>query len=130
MANAAIVADPEAVLGLAGTDIEDPIFFDDEPVPVPVRVVPTDPEMDVGSPRWSPKKYFGAQEKEVIVVKRTESDILGDPSGARRITIKPSINGYAIEIVKGVPTRVPRDFALHLVEIGAAYRYADIQEVV
>lgn len=120
MANSSITADPE-VVDFAGTEIEDP---------TPVVKAPVAPDMDPADPRWNPKKYFGAQPKEIIIIRKTESDILSDRGGNLRIEIPVSINGYTLKVVKGVPTRVPRDFAAHLVDIGAAYRYGDIPEAV
>lgn len=123
--NESVVADPEDET-FAGTEIDDP-FFDD---PIPVVKAPVAPDMNPAHIKWNPKKYFAAQPKDIIVVKRNESDVLSDPTGHLIMEIPVSINGYTIKVKKGVPTRVPRDFALMLVDIGAAYRYADIPEAV
>lgn len=95
-----------------------------------VRETPSDPTMDPASPRWNPRKYFGAQSKEIIVILRTESDILSDPRGQTRQEVPVSINGYTLMIAKGVPTKVPKDFASHLINIGAAYSYSNIPEAI
>lgn len=126
MAQDPIAAEPE-VQPFAGPEIAEPTFLDD--LPPLTRQKPLDPEMDPGDRRWNPKKYFGAQPKEIVVVKRTNSDVLTDPTDEHPIDIPVSINGYQIIIRKGVPTRVPRDFATHLVDIGAAYRYSSLPEV-
>lgn len=89
----------------------------------------TDPTMDPGDPRWLPKKYFDAQEKIIIVLNKNESDILSDPKGTRKIVQPVSINGYTLRIQKGVPTKVPRDFAAYLVEIGAASHFGEVAEL-
>ena len=116
---------PEGIDTFAGTPDNDDIeaFFAPEPTP---RVY--DPTMDPGSPQWNPKKYFDLQPKVIIVMQKTRSDILSDSSGTRKIVRNISINGYKISITKGVPTRVPRDFALHLVDIGAATYFSDYAE--
>jgi hypothetical protein len=84
--------------------------------------------MDPSNPKWNPKRYFSRQPKVTITIARTESDVLSDPRHERKITVPVSINGYRLDIEKGVPTRVPEDFARHLVDIGAAYRQADAVE--
>ena len=86
----------------------------------------TDPTLDPGSDRWMPKKYFGLQPKVVVVLQRNSSDVLGDPENRKNEKVPVSINGYTLLLPKGVPTRVPRDFASHLVSIGAAYVYESI----
>ena len=119
------VAEPEGIDTFAGTpavEDTDP-FFAPEPEP---RVY--DPTLDPGSPLWQPKKYFDLQPKVTIVMNRSRSDILSDSSGQKRIVVKVGINGYQIPITKGVPTRVPRDFALHLVDIGAATFFSEYED--
>jgi hypothetical protein len=116
MPNRINVAEPEGNYdAFAGPDVDEP----------QVREKITDPTLDPGDPRWNPKKYFDLQPKVVITVLRNQSDILSDPRNERDIILPVSINGYRLDIVKGQPTRVPRDFADHLVDIGAAYR--DVQ---
>lgn len=106
MARVNSVIEPEGIDSFAGAT-ED-AFFPDE---VKERQPITDPAMDPSSDRWNPKKYFDAQPKVIIVIPRDVSDSLGDPSGTKRIEVPVGINGYTIKVAKGVPTRVPRDFA-------------------
>lgn len=114
------VAEPE-VASFAGT--EDAEEFFTEPLP---RPKPSDPTMDPGDPRWNPQKYFAAQPQEIVVVSRDQSDVLGDPTGSKVIKQPVSINGYLLNITKGVPTRVPRDFAEQIVRLKIGYRIDDI----
>jgi hypothetical protein len=114
------VADPQEVDFVAGTDATE----------TEVRVKPTDPTMDPESPRWEPRKFFAAQEKEIIVVMRTASDQLDDPTNVKVLKLPVSINGYQLNVIKGRPTRVPKDFATHLIDIGAAYAYSSAIEAI
>ena len=123
MANRNQVAEPEGTFdAFAGT----PDLPDFEPEQVREKI--SDPRMDPGHAKWMPKEYFARQPKVTITIMRTESDILSDPRGERVITVPVSINGYRLDIKKGVATRVPKDFADHLVDIGAAVRQSDIEE--
>ncbi len=125
MAKQQSVADPEGFDSLAGT--QDGDFFD-----LPQEVVKQikDPEMDPGNPRWNPRKYFAAQPKVVVTVKKTATDLLNDPKGNKRFFQTCSINGYRLDIEKGVPTRVPRDFALLLAEGDIAYIEGNIADAI
>jgi hypothetical protein len=58
----------------------------------------------------------------------TAQDLLNDPKGEKRFFQSCSINGYRLEIEKGVPTRVPRDFALMLAEYDVAHVEGNIVE--
>lgn len=137
MAKNDTVAAPEGVNTLAGSTDEDfENGFGDAEEEAQERELARraelfgkDPTMDPGSPRWNPKKYFARQEKVVITIIKNESDILADPSGQRPVMVPVSINGYRLDIQKGVPTRVPKDFADHLIDIGAAYRDADSRAI-
>lgn len=120
-----VLAEPEAFV-FTGPQDDEPSADYGFNEPPPERVKPTDPTMDPGDNRWNPKKYFDAQPKEIIQIVRTESDILHDPSGKIPQFVPVSINGYVLNIQKGVPTRVPRDFALLLIDSGAAMNYAEI----
>lgn len=111
------LAEPEGFDSLAGTqDISDDFLSTPEEKPA-VK----DPSMDPGSPLWNPRKYFNAQPKVVVTVKKTALDLLNDPKGDKRFFQSCSINGYRLEIEKGVPTRVPRDFALMLADHDVAH---------
>ncbi len=125
MATTKVVDAPEGVDAFARTQpiAENDPFFAPEPEPQTYE-----PTMDPGSPLWNPQKYFGAQEKITIILNKTRSDMLSDASGKKRIVMKVSINGYEIPIAKGIPTRVPKDFALHLVDIGAASFFSDYED--
>lgn len=100
------VAEPEGTNSFAGPDDEQ--FFGEVRERAPI----TDPTMDPNHKDWNPKKYFDAQPKLLIVIPRDASDSLTDPSGTNEILVPLGINGYTINVKKGVPTRVPRDFAL------------------
>jgi len=118
------LAEPEGFDSLAGTqDISDDFLAIPEAKPVE-----KDPTMDPASPQWNPRKYFGAQPKMVVTVKKTAQDLLNDPKGEERFFQSCSINGYRLEIEKGVPTRVPRDFALMLAEYDVAHVEGNIVE--
>lgn len=93
--------------------------------PPVVEVKPVDPEMESGNPRWNPRKYFGAQKQVLVLIQKDTSDLFSDPSGKNPVIVPVSINGFRINVQKGVPTRVPEDFARHLVDIGAAIQYAE-----
>lgn len=88
-------------------------------------VAVVDPTLDPAHPRFNPAKYFAQQPKEVIVLMLNESEMQMDPERRGNIIQPVSINGYQLDIAKGVPTQVPADFASYLVYIGAAYRFAD-----
>ncbi len=120
------LAEPEGQYFAGTQDMPDNDFGFAEPIE---RKVIEDPTLDPGSPKWNPKKYFDNQPKEIIVLQRSESDILSDPTNKRKIIQPVSINGYTLRIQKGVPTKVPHDFAYYLVEIGAAVHYGDIPEL-
>lgn len=105
------IAEPEE-LEFAGTYV-------DEPEPV-IDDTPYDPTMDPSNPAWEPKKYFAAQPKEIVILNYNDSDLLGDPTRKKKIEQVVSINGYTLKLIKGRPTKVPRDFALLLLDIGAA----------
>lgn len=119
------MAEPEGTF--AGTQVDNP---DDEfGFLQPVERKPIeDPTMDPGKPQWNPKKYFDAQPKYIVVIRRNESDILGDPSGKKPIFCDVGINGYFIKVQKDVPTRVPRDFALQILDAGAGTIVSEIPE--
>ncbi len=99
------VSEPEGIDTFAGDAEEN--FFPEPKTREPIL----DPTMDPGNPKWNPKKYFDAQPKVVIVIPRDASDSLTDPSGTARMEVPLGINGYTIRVAKGVPTRVPLDFA-------------------
>lgn len=115
-----VLAEPEGVDTFSGTEDEDFI-----PTPI-VRQPIADPQMDPAHISWNPKKYFGAQDKEIILIQRDTSDMLGDPTGTKTITVPVSINGYRLTIQKGIPTRVPKDFADMLVARKMAIRYDNV----
>lgn len=118
------LAEPEGTDAFAGTeDIEE--FFPQVPQ---AQEKPADPTLDPSSPKWNPKRYFAAQPKLIVTVHKNESDFLSDPSGQKPAIQPFSINGYRLDIVKGVPTRVPRDFALLIQDIGAGYIHHDIAD--
>lgn len=117
-----ILAEPEGVDTLAGPE---ELFFSE---PVVEKPKPVDPQMDPGSRSWNPRKYFGAQPKVVVMIPKSDSDMLSNPNSNAPIVVPVSINGYRLDITKGVATRVPRDFALHIVDIGAGVIYSEIAE--
>jgi len=129
------VAEPLAVEPQAGPP--DPeIDFDEldragaiqpvEEAPEKVEIiVQKDPTLDPANPRFNPARFFAQQPKEVIVLMLSDHEMRLDPEKRGRIVQPVSINGYQLDIVKGVPTQVPADFAEYLVWIGAAYRFND-----
>lgn len=90
---------------------------------------PKDETMNPGSPKWNPREYFARQPKDIIVINRTQSDMFDDPTGNRTITIPVSINTYILNVPKGRPVKVPRDFATALVRIGAAYSQGTVEQI-
>lgn len=121
MAKQQPLAEPEGFDSLAGP--QDGNFFD---LPEAIAKQIEDPTMDPASDRWNPRKYFGAQPKVVVTILKDESDMLSDPNGKKRVVVPYSINGYVIEVVKGAPTRVPRDFAKLIIEQGHGYANEDM----
>lgn len=119
------VTEPEELLlpGSTDDDFDGPFL---EAVPAP-RVFES-PDMDPGHRMWNPRKYFAAQPKVTIVIERNDSDILADPHNKNETKIPVSINGYTLNIVKGKPVRVPRDFALHIIDIKAGFAYDSIPD--
>lgn len=118
-----LIADPIGESAFTGTDEVDNFF------PALTERAPIeDPTMDPGSPRWQPRKYFAAQPKITIVMPRDASDLLGDPSRKIPVKVPVSINGFKLMIQKDKPTAVPRDFALHIVDIKAGYMYGDVED--
>lgn len=101
------VQEPEGTNIFAGASEEESFF----PIPAAKKDL-SDPTMDPSSPKWNPKKYFDAQPKVIIVIPKDATDLLTDPSGKTPVRVPLGINGYTIWVTKGVPTRVPRDFAL------------------
>jgi hypothetical protein len=114
------IAAPDGFDAFAGTD-DIPDDVENFLPPVPERRKIEDPTMDPGSPRWNPRKYFSVQPKVTVVIPRSTSDVLGDPSRSKPVIVPVGINGFSIQIEKDRPTNVPQDFADHIVAIGAGY---------
>lgn len=116
-----LLSEPEGIDTLAGPE-ED--FFPE----IVERPVQTDPELIPGTPQWKPKRFFGLQQKFIVLIPKNDSDMLSDPSGRAVIKVPVSIQGYRLDITKGVPTKVPQDFAEHIVRIGAGIMYSTVTE--